>query len=86
MHMEVNKHLRDTIFEIVDNQLKNNDPPETKRTYDRLKNQGFDDFTNKQLIGQCILLEIWEILHENKTFDEERFIRNLTNLPKKPFS
>ncbi|MFO7841395.1 MAG: hypothetical protein R6V48_04465 [Fidelibacterota bacterium] len=83
--MKVNKHLRDTIFEIVDNQLRNNDPPETKRTYDRLKKDGFDDFTIKQLIGQCIMVEIWEILHENKTFDIERYLHNLSNLPKEPF-
>lgn len=48
----------------MENQQRNDDLPETKHTYDRLKNDGFADFTIKQLIGQCVVAEIWEILHE----------------------
>ena len=52
--METNEELREQIFEIIKNQLKDNDPPETKATFDRLRKQGFDDFQTRQLIGQCI--------------------------------
>ncbi|MDD2636415.1 MAG: hypothetical protein PHW82_13065 [Bacteroidales bacterium] len=37
--IEINETLREQIFEIIKNQLRDNDPPETKITYDRLKNR-----------------------------------------------
>jgi hypothetical protein len=42
--METNEKIREQIFEIINNQLRNNDPPETKATFDRLRKQGFDDY------------------------------------------
>lgn len=83
--MEINYELRDQIFEIIKNQIKANDPPETKQTYDRLREMGYDKFVTKQLIGQCIALEIWDIMKNQKLFDEERYIKNLKNLPDDPF-
>lgn len=49
--MEENEILREQLFEIVNNQLKANDPPETKITYDRLIKEGFDDYQAKQMIA-----------------------------------
>lgn len=49
--MKSNEIVREQIFEIIKNQLKNNDPPETKITYDRLRKLGFNNFVTKQLIG-----------------------------------
>jgi len=83
--MKSNEILRDQIFEIIKNQIKGNDPPETKITYDRLIKQGHSDFETKQLIGQCIAVELFQVLNFKKPFDEKRFIRNLNNLPKEPF-
>lgn len=82
--MKVNKVLQQQYFEIVENQIKINDPPETKINFERLKKEGFSDFEVKQLIGQCIALETFLIIKYNKEFDKERFIRNLNNLPKEP--
>ena len=82
--MEVNEILRTQIFEIIQNQLKDNDPPETKQTYDRLRSQGLDDFTTNQLLGQCVLLELFDIIKHNKSFNEERYKSNLLALPEKP--
>jgi hypothetical protein len=59
--METNENLRKQIFEIIKNQLKANNPPETKLTYDRLRKLGFDDFPTKQMIGQCVAVELFEI-------------------------
>lgn len=82
---EVNLELRDQIFEIIDNQIEANEPPETKITFKRLKNEGFDDFTTKQLIGQCVALELYDVLYSNKAFDEKRYVKNLKRLPQEPF-
>jgi hypothetical protein len=82
--MKVNLELREQIFQIIENQIKNNDPPETDITFKRLKKEGFDDFTVKQLIGQCVAVEIFNVMKNQQPFDEQRFINNLRNLPKEP--
>lgn len=83
--MESNEYVRKQILEDVNNQIKTNNPPETKATYKRLLNEGFDDLQAKQMIGQCIIVEIYDVMKLNKPYDKERFIRNLNKLPEKPF-
>ncbi len=83
--MEVNESLREQIFEIIKNQLKNNDPPEVKTTYDRLIKQEFDDFPARQLIGQCLMVELFDVMKFGKPFNNERYVKNLKALPKAPF-
>lgn len=83
--MEVNYELRDQIVQIIKNQIKANDPPETKQTYDRLREMGYDDFVTKQFIGQCLALELFDVMKNQKPFDEKRYVENLKNLPEEPF-
>jgi hypothetical protein len=85
LKMKPNLRARESIFHIIDNQIKNNDPPETTLTFKRLKEEGFDDFTVKQLIGQCVAVEIYDMLKNKRPFDKERFINHLNNLPEEPF-
>jgi len=82
--MKVNTELRDQIFKIIENQMKKNNPPETKLAFKRLQKEGNSEFVTKQLIGQCVALEIFRIGKFRETFNEERYIRNLRNLPKEP--
>lgn len=83
--MEQNEELREQIFEIIKNQLRDNNPPETKATYDRLQKQGYDDFETKQMIGQCLSVELFNVLKFGKPYNNERYIKNLRALPKEPF-
>jgi hypothetical protein len=83
--MEVNEKLREQIFEIIKNQLKDNNPRETKTTYDRLRSQGYDDFETKQMIGQCLAVELFDVLKLGNPYNNERYIKNLKALPKEPF-
>ncbi len=83
--MESNEKIREQIFEIIKNQLIDNNPPETKAAYDRLRRLGFDDFQTKQFIGQCVAVELFEILKFGKPFNSERYLKNLKALPKEPF-
>jgi hypothetical protein len=82
--METNLKLRNEIFKIIENQIEANDPPETLKTFKRLKDKGFNDFEVKQLIGQCVAVEIYNVLKFKKPLDKERYIKNLNNLPKEP--
>lgn len=83
--METNEILRERIFEIIENQIKDNDPPETKMSYDRLRKLGFDDFQTRQMIGQCIAVELYKVIKFKKPYDNKRYIENLIKLPKEPF-
>ena len=38
--MKTNPHLKAAILEVVDNQIRDNDPPETKKTFNRLMKEG----------------------------------------------
>ena len=83
--MKPNKRLRAAILEAINNQIAANDPPETKITFERLISLGHSDFVAKQYIGQCVVVEIFDIMKHGKEFDRERYIKNLKQLPKPPF-
>lgn len=83
--MEVNENLREQIFEIINNQLRDNDPPETKSTYKRLQEEEYDDLQTRQMIGQCLAVELFDVFKHGKPFNKERYIKNLKALPKEPF-
>ena len=84
--MEDNEVLGEQILEIVQNQLKANDPPETRLTFDRLKENGYSENQIEQMIGSCVIVEIYDVLKSGKEFDEKRYIGNLKKLPNAPFS
>lgn len=83
--MESNKIMREQIFQIVRNQIKANKPPETKLTYQRLIDLGYTEFESKQLIGQCVAVELFRLLKHREPFNQTRYIKNLRQLPKEPF-
>lgn len=83
--METNERLRKQIFDIIKNQIRDNTPPETKETFDRLRKQGYDDFQTRQMIGQCIAVEIFRVMKYGELYNNERYVKNLKALPKEPF-
>ncbi len=83
--MESNEILREQFLEVVNNQIQSNNPPETNQTLKRLKEMGYSDIDAKMLIGQCVIVEIFDVIKQGKPFDEKRYIKNLKNLPKEPF-
>ena len=75
-----NLRLKKTILEIVDNQLKANDPPCTKDTYDKLLDAGYSKSEAKDKIGAVVLTEIYDILKEGEAFDEEKYKTSLEEM------
>ena len=82
--MKVNERLRDTIFEVIDNQIDADDPPETALTLERLMNEGHSDLQARQLIGQAVVVEVIDALKNKKPYNQQRYIQKLRNLPKEP--
>lgn len=76
--------MREHIFDIIKNQMTDNEPPETNKAYHRCIEGGYNDHETKQLIGQCIAVEILKIAKNNQPFNKDRYVKNLNNLPKEP--
>ncbi len=82
--MKVNKNLRNAIFEVIENQIKANDPAETAITLKRLMDEGYSKIEAKQYIGQALAVELFYVMKHKVPFNETRYISNLRNLPKEP--
>ena len=76
---------QEAVFEIIENQLRDNNPPITKETYTRLKFDGFSHEDTMKLIGCAMTTEIYEIMKHRQPFDEERYAQCLKNLPELPW-
>jgi len=76
--------LRATILEIVDNQIRNHDPPEALATYERLIGQGHSDKEARRLIGCVIASELVGIVNESRKYDHRRYLAALEALPRLP--
>jgi predicted nucleic acid-binding Zn-ribbon protein len=77
--------VRDAILEIVQNQLRDNNPPETRQTLDRLIAEGVEEEEAIKMIACCVSTEIFHVLKYQENSDEERYIKNLKRLPQLPW-
>ena len=75
-----NIHLKKTVLQVVDNQLRANDPPITKITYARLQALGYTKQQAKEKIAAVLLEEMYDVLKSKERFNEERYSENLKNL------
>ena len=82
--MNTNDTLKNQIFEIIENQIRDNTPKETNVTYKRLMELGYNKTESKQFMSQCMAIELLDVLEYKKPFNEVRYINNLKALPKEP--
>ena len=82
--MEQNPRIKAAIIEVVNNQLESNDPPETYETFDRLVAEGYSSKEAKELIGNVVVAEVFEVMNEGKPFDPQRYVAALNRLPEAP--
>lgn len=82
--MKHNQRLKSAIIEVVDNQLDANDPPEIRQTLDRLIAEGFSEDEAKELIGNVVVMEVFEVLKAGQPFDIKRYAAALARLPELP--
>ena len=67
-----NPYLKAAILEVVENQIREDNPPETRQTLERL--------LAMEMIGSVVVEEIWVVLHGNKSYDRARFVALLEKL------
>lgn len=77
--------VHDALMEIVDHQLRDNDPPETKQTLERLMVAGYPESESCKMIACVVLTEIYDVLKYKRDFDRAAFIAALHRLPTLPW-
>jgi hypothetical protein len=72
------------MLEAVENQLRDNEPPETRATLDRLVAEGHSTSDAKRLIACVIVSEMFHIMKYGRQYDRDRFVAGLRALPELP--
>lgn len=75
-----NPHLRRELFEVIENQLRDSDPPETRQTLDRLLAASYAREVAMSKIAVALLEEMNDMLAQRVPFDRARFKRRLDRL------
>ncbi len=73
------------IFQVVENQLRDDKPAEARQAFKRLTAAGFSEEDTKHLIGSAIVVEMRNVLKTSKPFSAERYkilLKQLPDLPK----
>lgn len=79
-----NHRIKEMILAVVTTQIEDNEPPETRQTYERLLNENHSVEAAKQMIGSVVAIEIFAVLRQKKVFKLSRFVKALEMLPKLP--
>ena len=72
------------ILETVENQLRDNNPPETRQTYERLLAEGYSDKDARLLIGSIVVHQLYRVLKTRSPYNQEAFVADLARLPELP--
>src|SRR5262245_2350775 len=80
-----NPMVQAALPDVLDTQLPDQDPPETRATLERLLGEGVDEDEARRLIGCVIAAEIFAVMKSKKPFDRERFVGRLATLPEMPW-
>ena len=81
---EEGQRAGESIIEVIENQISDNNPPETSITLKRLMNLGETRGNALRHIASALSVEIFEALNHNSPYNEKRYINNLKALPKLP--
>ena len=76
----------EAIVEVIENQLADNNPPETKQTLERLMKLGESRENSIRYISTALSVEIFGAFKHNEPYNNERYLSNLKALPRLPDS
>lgn len=78
---EIDKRLTGAIYQVIDRQIAENEPPETEKALDRLLKQGFTEDEAFGLIGKVVSSHIIDFLKRGEEFNMQNYRNALGNLP-----
>lgn len=73
-------YLHKIIIQSVEIQIRDNDPPITKTTFERLVRNGHDEAVAKDMIASVIAEEIYMTMKDDRKMNLENFSRRLAEL------
>lgn len=79
--MATNPEFQAAIFAVIDKQLAQNNPPETRQTLERLVGMGHTREGARQLIATAVASEIFAVMQAGQPYDAARFLAALARLP-----
>ncbi len=85
IQQEINKRLRNAINAVINQQIAENNPPETIETIERLQAEGFSKDEAYTLVGHLVSLEVAEQVAGEQGINMARFVAALERLPE-PFA
>ncbi|MFR3385665.1 MAG: hypothetical protein ACLTST_03980 [Lachnospiraceae bacterium] len=74
--------LKKLILEVVNNQLEDNNPPETKDVYDKLLAAGYSvsEAKKRKNRRRFVVEEIYDVMKEKQPYDEKRYTDALNRM------
>jgi hypothetical protein len=75
----------EAMVEAIENQIRDNDPPETKAALKRLMKLGETRENAIRYIACALSVEFFEMLQKNNPYDAARYAANLNALPELPY-
>lgn len=75
-----NPHLKRTLLAVVDNQLRDNDPPITRETFERLQSAGYTAKESKEKIAAILIEDIYEVMTTKKPHNKIKYEKRLKEL------
>ena len=79
------ERARLAMLEAIEAQLRGDDPPETRKTLERLMQQGLPREQAMKAIAGALIREVFSVLKHGSAYDRERYVANLKRLPKRPW-
>jgi hypothetical protein len=80
--MEINEdfYLHKIIIQSVEIQIRDNDPPITKTTFERLLKNGHDEAVAKEMIASVVAEEVYLTMKDDRKMNLDDFSRRLSEL------
>lgn len=82
--MEENPALGEALVEVIENQIRQDNPPAVKKTFNRLTEEGYSIDEAKRLIAAVLAYEIFTMMQNSEVFNEARYLTRLQKLPELP--
>lgn len=73
------------MLEVIENQIRSNDPPETALTLKRLMSEGHSREDAMKYIARVLANELFGIMKSEAQYDSAQYIANLKRLPRLPW-
>lgn len=76
-----NHKVGEELKQVIKTQLSNGEPAIVQATYKRLQNELSDETEIIRMMAVCLLVEMSDMMKNNRPFDEQNYTRLLNLLP-----